>query len=60
MVLSIPMAAVVESGELTMKRGERHFYRVLWSEDLPLIRFAFSPDAIVKDYERTSSDDCAY
>ena len=54
MVLAIPMVASVDGGRLEIRSGDTHFYRVLGTNNGPVIRVAASPDGTLWQYERRS------
>ena len=58
MVLRIPMVASVDEGRFQLKSGGEHFYRVLSTDAGPVIRVAFYPDGMIKDYQRRSIKTC--
>ena len=58
MVLAIPMVASVGQSGFELGSGDEHFYRVLWINGGPVIRVAFAPDGIIRDYERSAKEAC--
>lgn len=58
MILRIPMVASVVDGRLQLKSGNERFYRVLSTDDGPVIRVAFGPEGTVRDYQRRSLSAC--
>ena len=58
MVLAIPMIASVDRGTLEIRSGDTHLYRVLGTDEGPVIRVAANPDGTLWRYERRSQDPC--
>ena len=48
MVLRMPMEASVDEGRFQLKKGDEHFYRVLWADDKPFIKVAYYPKGALK------------
>lgn len=58
MILIMPMVATVREGEFQIGGGEEHFYRVIWNDGRPIIRIAFGPNGIIREYKRRSQNPC--
>lgn len=58
MVLEIPMVASDDRGEFEIRAGDKHFYRVLMTNDGPMIRVAAYPDGTLRQYKRRSQNPC--
>lgn len=58
MVLEIPMVASDDRGEFEIRSGDKHFYKVLMTEDGPVILVAAYPDGTLRHYERRSQNPC--
>lgn len=58
MVLAIPMVASDDRGGFEIRSGDEHLYRVLMTEDGPVIQVAADPDGTLRQYERRSQNPC--
>lgn len=53
-VLRIPMDAVIVGEQFLFKSSDDRFYRVLHSDAGPIVRIAFAPRGVVKDYRQAT------
>lgn len=58
MVLAIPMVATIGENGFELRSGDEHFYRVLWTNEGPVIEVAFGPDGTLRQYQRRSENPC--
>lgn len=58
MVLAIPMVALIGENGFELRPGDEHFYRVLRTNEGPVIKVAFGPDGTLRHYKRRSENQC--
>lgn len=58
MTLKVPLDAQLIDGQFKFKAGDDYIYRVFHTSDGPVIRIAFGPNGVIRDYAQLSRSPC--